>query len=281
MRIKGLSRRLGVLHHYLSKIIFVSTSVVLLVLVSFFRTFSQTEEPVIYQFKGDFPPIRLTFSELEKFLDDLEHLYTAFDDSAKTAHTCTYELKGPTGSVSAASIQKVFNEGRLSYATGFTLSCFNRHLRVSSMNLTLTNNPTWEIHGSDRVLLDSIRSQLDRFGETYRTYLGGLFPQIALYLVIWLASFVALPIIATKLLGRERRMQLDNLLFIFALVLSFLMAFLVFSYGLLEWLFPTVAIYKGTASFIERYSAEISFWGVIISLLFTIWFGRSTKTSKG
>lgn len=237
--------------------------------------YSQVNDVIIYEFKGDIPPIKLTFSDLDHFLRDLQHLYAAVPENIE--NNCTYELAGPKGSISGPSIDKVFGDDRLLiFANEFRLSCFNRRLFVSSINITLGRSPRWEIKGTDRVLLESVRSHLDNFGQTYQTYLGGLLPQVVALLSCYLLILVALSKLANKLLLiPEFRKYLDSSVFLtLFLAISFISGIGLANLDALQYLFPTVAIYRGTASLLERYSAEISFWGVIISLLLSILFWR-------
>ncbi|MDE3051063.1 MAG: hypothetical protein KGJ48_14335, partial [Nitrospirota bacterium] len=137
-----------------------------IVLTSSSLAFSQTNDAIIYEFKGDIPPVKLTFSDLDKFLRDLQHLYSTVPEN--TENTCTYELAGPKGSISGPSIDKIFGEDRLlTYANEFRLGCFNRRLFVSSINITLGHLPRWEIKGTDRVLLESVKSHIEDFGDEH------------------------------------------------------------------------------------------------------------------
>lgn len=233
--------------------------------------YSRDNDAIIYEFKGDIPPIKLTFSDLDRFLRDLQHLYAAVPENVE--NHCTYELAGPKGSISGPSIEKVFGDDRLlTFANEFRLSCFNRRLSVNSINITLGHSPRWEIKGTDRVLLESVRSHLDNFGQTYQTYLGGLLPEVVVLIFSCLLVWVVLLKLADKvLLIPEARKYVDiNVIGALFLATSLFAGIGLGRLGILQSLFPTVAIYRGTASLLERYSAEVGFWGLIFSVVLSV-----------
>jgi hypothetical protein len=244
-----------------------------IVLASSSLAFSQTNDAIIYEFKGDIPPIKLTFSDLDKFLRDLQHLYSTVPEN--TENTCTYELAGPKGSISGPSIDKIFGEDRLlTYANEFRLDCFNRRLSVSSINITLGQFPRWEIKGTDRVLLESVRSHIEDFGREHSTYLGGLTAQTLFIIVLFWIPYITPKFLANRFLPRETSRKYDLQILLISLVLGIVVMMTVMAFQFPVRVFPTVAIWKGTASVLERYSSEISFWGLIISLGLAILFWR-------
>lgn len=243
--------------------------------------FSQTNDAIIYTLKGDIPPIRLSFSDLDKFLRDLQHLSNIGPENAGSETSCTYELAGPKSSISDPSINKIFGEDRLlTSANEFRLNCFNRRLLVSSINIALGRSSRWEIKGTDRVVLESVRSQLENFGQTYQTYLGGRWPQIIALLFLGFFPFVMLPTLIIKSIGPENRKKLENVIWGLFMLMGFLTGALIMSSGIPEYFFPTVAIYRGTASFLERYSAEISFWGIIFGIVVSLWIAKTPGRGK-
>lgn len=119
-----------------------------------------------------------------------------------------------------------------------------------------------------------MRSHLENFGQANRTYLGGSVPQIIALTFCLLLAFNAAPLLAGKFLIPEVRKGQENVLILISIGALFLVSILLMTSRIPEFIFPTVAIYRGTASYLERYSAEISFWGLIISLLLAILFWR-------
>ncbi|MDE3041998.1 MAG: hypothetical protein KGJ82_15690 [Nitrospirota bacterium] len=244
-----------------------------IVLTSSSLAFSQTNDAIIYEFKGDIPPVKLTFSDLDKFLRDLQHLYSTVPEN--TENTCTYELAGPKGSISGSSIDKIFGEDRLlTYANEFRLGCFNRRLFVSSINITLGHLPRWEIKGTDRVLLESVKSHIEDFGDEHSTYLGGLTAQVIFLIVFGQIFYFSPQFLANRILPRETRIKYGQTIFLISLLLQIIVIAFLMIFAIPARLFPTVAIYRGTASVLERYSSDIGFWGLIISLGLAIFLWR-------
>ena len=105
------------------------------------------DDAVTYEFKGTFPPVRLTYSDLEAFLSDLEHLYESSPGSGGFGGECTYELANQDRSVSGPSIDSIINQDRLlSYADKFRISCFSRGHGVNSIDLS--EYPSWGVRGT-------------------------------------------------------------------------------------------------------------------------------------
>lgn len=223
-----------------------------------------TELPPVYQFKGDMPPMRLTFTDLERFLRRLEQ----FTRDKQTI--CTYELVGSQRKVTSSSIGNLFQNDRpLSYATEFGLRCQDGRQFSPSISLSLRQFATWEIEGTDQIYLENLRRLIEDFGEEYRAYLAGPLLQMATLMAPFAFFWFIVPTVSTRVFGLrgDTQSQVGIASYVFGTGMFFW--FLV-NQTPLGW-FPTVAIHKVTANILERYNAEISFWGLIISLGFAIW----------
>jgi len=231
----------------------------------------------VYELKGDLPPLRLTFSELKEFLTDLEPLQQTSLSTPPSKPTCVYQLSGPSSSISGPTISSVFDDSHSpKFANEFHLSCYHANLFHPSITMTLSQNfPRYEIRGSDRLLVESTKGRIEDFGNTYKTYLGGFFvQQIALY-IFTLTAFLGAGASLSRLPSMKR---LGNgFTFNVSCLISLIAFFCLLFLEVTKRIFPTIAIYKGTSSFLERYSPEISFWGIVISLIVPIFLSRARK----
>lgn len=226
------------------------------------------DDPIIYEFHGDVPPIRLTFSDLDRFLKELRHLYNSMPEN--TESNCTYELKGPKGRVSGPSIEKVFGDDLfLAYATEFKMNCFNRFLRVVSITISLGRwSPDWTIKGTDRILLESVRSHIDNnLGQAYRNYFAGpLFHILFIFFLMAPWSFLIYKVIV-KLLSLKGSLATIKEISPILSFFNFFLILILLIFDIPNYLFPNVAIYKGTASLLERYTPEMALLGLILSMV--------------
>jgi len=231
----------------------------------------------LYVFKGELPPLRLTFSDLEQFLVDLKHIQNRALGDSNGRVRCTYVLTGPKMAISGPSTEQVFGDPRLpAFANEFRLSCYQHPLTTStpSISMTLSTSPRWEVSGTDRILLELVQGHIEGFGHDHSTYLGGTTAQfLFLFVCYWITSLIP-KFIANRIHTREIRIKNDLWISLTAYALGTLAMVSLMVSGIPERVFPSVEIYRGTASVLERYSPEISFWGLILSLGLTILLSR-------
>jgi len=224
---------------------------------------ARSEDLRSYEFRGDLPPVRLSYTDLEHFVNDVDQLLPHGQGEVELIRPCSYQVKDQTTTLTRMTIRQILVNERLpSRATAFKFRCLyrNPNSSVYRFSISLSEYSRWEIAGTDRAVLETIRSRIEHLGQEHRVYFAGIVAQIATT-VLAILLCVAAPIIYQ---ARRRDIDILGALSIF-LGMGVFLIFL-FSEKPREW-FPTVAFYKETASLLERHTAEICFWGLIILLI--------------
>ena len=245
-----------------------SNILVLLILFVIASSAFAESDVQLFELKGDLPPLNLTFSDLKEFLIELEQL-------SEYPQNCTYSIAGPKGSISAHTLASLFDDVRIvSVATEFRVSCYVQNLRDFSISITASNSyREWSVRGTNRLRLESLRAHIEGFGQKYKTYWSGPVIQVVFF-VFLMGGAAAWPLWLTSRLSRFFSEKTANATLIFFLTFSIFLFLGILSYDIPKWLFPGVAIYQGSGSFLQRYSVEISFWGIIITMAFSYYLYR-------
>ena len=99
--------------------------------------------------------------------------------------------------------------------------------------------------------------------------------------MFFIISFFLTAIGMLTLMIKLASKPLNEVLLGLGLIIAGLISSLVMFTGVAETIFPTAAIYRGTASLLERYAPEIGFWGMLLGLLgmaLSFWFYKKPRT---
>jgi len=218
--------------------------------------------------KGDIPAIRATYNELVAFTNDLEEVVGKANAGAEEAlKNCIFAYQAETQGMSLAgnSMEQLLKNPRLpNPATGFNISCrpFSGPISTVSIRFAERNFSIYELGGRDRVLLDVLQSRIDSFVRKQKTWLGGGTIRFVLFMLfIVFASGLVQGGIAQLQKGVEKGFGL----FLAGCIVGIL-GFVFLIGGYFDSWFPSTAIYLGSASFMERNSAPITFWSFVLTL---------------
>ena len=225
------------------------------------------EEQALITFSGSLPPIRATYSDIDVFVSDLEDLLKrAPADEKKPTVVCpvSYQVDRGKDSLTTRSLKSLLKQRDLpNPATGFRITClsFERDNPVSSVTIQFGDMfSSYDLRGSDQVLLFALRARLQSFTERYRIWLGGSTFQFGVFMIIMLVASICLTERLT-VPGRNKPIVLLPLGLVFSIT-----GIILLTGGYLGSWFPQTAIYRDSASFIERNAALIGFWGFVASI---------------
>jgi hypothetical protein len=215
--------------------------------------------------KGELPSIRTNYANLQMLVKDIEELVNKSlgeqtDKSPRTRFT--YQVKNEVNSLQGNSLDTLLGDRRLpDPADGFSayLQTYQQP-RIYIVDITFVDwRNTYRLVGTDKVSLEAIQSRLISFGQQNSTLFGGFVAQSGLFAVFVVSSLILI----SNLRGTTRRQTIQ----LIAAVSILLIGVICFLTGVFANLLPRTAIYKGSDTFWERYSAAISFWSFVIGLV--------------
>jgi hypothetical protein len=237
--------------------------------LSLFQTYAIGEDLPEITLRGELPPVRATYEDILKLDNDIsEIILKANKDNPKssTFGYITYEVDGREGSLKGEVLAELLKNPRLptkAIEYKFTLSLKSSSVKTVRIWMFEISSP-WEISGTEPLYLDALRNRIEAFGQEHATWMGGLLVQI---LLLALAILTVVGILASAVESASTKHAISAIKqFIIGISIG---AFAVYQFASLNvrYGFPRTAIYRGSSSFIERYSAEIGFWGLILTVV--------------
>ena len=180
----------------------------------------------------------------------------------QTKKTLTFQVAAKDISLATESLETLITENRLpNPAKKFRISrLVYGEDTIKNIDISFDDRSSkYELSGTDLLILESIKTRIEAFAGEHRTWFGGGLMVMGIF-----ALMVTTAVIMIKLPpGTTLSPVMDLSISLGGMALFVLAFYLLFSDRLSDW-FPTTAIYIGSASAMERYTAEFTFWGFVI-----------------
>lgn len=230
------------------------------------------------------PPVKLTYDDVDRILSRYWGLLATANAAYTNATVASETLTLSTGDQDFAFGGHAISDRTNLPTTVYKLEyeAFFEHGAISRIDIELEDyRRTISVSGVSADQVDVIESALERDLSTYAAFPGGMVFRSFCVSLIGLCCYFVLIFFAVLIFGKESIFQKP--LLVSCIVTAFAVQVLTYLLPTEKW-FPGFAAFKNEASWIVRDGPQISFFGVVVtiigiplSLLLSRWFGQANK----
>lgn len=230
---------------------------------------ASSERPAV-TLRGDLPPVRATYGDFLLLSKDIQAILESSsvpnsDQRERPEHALIFRVASKETSLTSGSLEALIAENRLpNPARTFRISTSGYGFgedSIRDIDISFRDRFSYyDLQGTNIQILQSIQTRIEGFAEAHRNRLGSPGFAFVMYGLITVISLIMVSLSP----ARHTLSPMTILGMRIAGVVILAAAYYSLFFDRLFDLFPTIAIYKGSASVFVRYGPEFTSLGIVI-----------------